>query len=298
MPNSDSRARGFTPFSAGISPVRHGDAFPQDESSFFRNASTTGEIGSLKQRLVNEERGGTLRNLYEDRFRSLSQTVIDTIRHMQDDDVLAALRSDPSSQEFLQARMNEIFDSTLNSERELQLKNVMDRLAQKTDAMNELKREYTLLSHKAQQRDDLLGQKSRLIQQDINNETISRERAEDEVRKIQLQLVESEAKVTSLTARLSSAEASILKERQTEQDARSEARAEQEQLQAKINSLQKQLEVSRNEAQTHLRTELNRARSEEEKKLKHAANKVCLDDSYPLFLSYFSLHITEYRLVC
>jgi hypothetical protein len=89
-----------------------------------------------------DEALANFRELYHERLASLSQTLSAAVHEMQEDDVLAALKKDPLSQQFVGERLMEMFSGVAVAEKERTIQSLAHALAQKTASLAHLREEW------------------------------------------------------------------------------------------------------------------------------------------------------------
>jgi len=193
-----------------------------------------------------------LDNEYNKRIRKLAQVVAKTFRDVASDPLVATMKNDPVSSQFVAARVNEILHSSIFADREATNKDLMKRLASKESEVEKWKREYERLGEEVKTN----------RQEEDRNDSISKENEElrEKLSKAKLKLQDFaslEEQVQDLNDQLASAE---LRGQRAAQGARLEMtnllKDKSRELQRVSNDADDKIAQSRKEIEDHYKTKV------------------------------------------
>merc|ERR1712096_111751 len=84
---------------------------------------------NINDSLVNTEKFKELKKLYEDRLKDMGDLIKTSYNTINKDPVIQAMKADPSSAEFVAARVKEMIEDALHSEKELTINRIQENLS-------------------------------------------------------------------------------------------------------------------------------------------------------------------------
>merc|ERR1712096_415618 len=82
---------------------------------------------NINDSLVNTEKFKELKKLYEDRLKDMGDLIKTSYNTINKDPVIQAMKADPSSAEFVAARVKEMIEDALHSEKEMTISRIEHR---------------------------------------------------------------------------------------------------------------------------------------------------------------------------